>query len=84
MTFSEAPFQIGKAGLTGGVISSLNVLLKSHSRIRISVLKSATRNRLELEKMAEEIKSRVGVECDYKLIGFTIIIIRLGNKTKSL
>jgi RNA-binding protein YhbY len=77
MTFSEAQFQIGKAGLTGGIISSLNVLVKSHSRIRISVLKSATRDRAELEKMAEEIKSRVDAKCDYKLIGFTIILIRL-------
>lgn len=88
MNFSAAGFQIGKAGLNENTILSLNNAFKYHSQIRISVLKSATRNKEELIKLAEEIKEKVSYKSNYKLIGYTIILIRLSskpvNKSKSL
>lgn len=81
MNFSAVKFQIGKAGLTDNVILSLNNAFKAHSQIRISVLKSATRNKEEIIKLAESITQKTEYKCAYKILGFTIILIRLGRRT---
>ena len=80
MITKSAGFQIGKSGLTPGVLSSLNLALKTHTQIRISVLKSATRDRKDIEKMALEIVENVKFKASYRIIGFTIIIKRLSSK----
>jgi RNA-binding protein YhbY len=76
----EVKFQIGKNGLTEGVIQSLNLALKEHSRVRISVLKSSGRDKVTIKQMAESIRSKVVYDCDYRIIGFTIILIRVKAK----
>lgn len=72
----EAKFQIGKSGLTEGVVQSLNSVLKTHSRVRISVLKSFNRDKDKIKMLAEDICSKVKKKCTYKIIGFTIILMR--------
>lgn len=74
--FRIASFQIGKNGLTDGIIQSLKLSLKYHKQVRISVLKSATRSRSELQEIAEKIKSSMPVKCAYRIIGFTIILMK--------
>jgi RNA-binding protein YhbY len=76
MIISEAKFQIGKAGLTDGVAEALKLIFKTHKRIRVSVLKSAARDKNSIKAIAEGIKSKLNGKCDYKVIGFTIILIR--------
>ena len=78
----ESRFQIGKNGVTEGVIKSLNQDLKMHNRIRISVLKSAGREKDKIIKIAENIVSGVDYYCVYKLIGFTIILMRRSSYIK--
>ena len=69
-------FQIGKNGITDGTIESLELALKNHKQIRISVLKSSGRNRESIHEMAQEIKKRLLVGSDARILGFTIILIR--------
>ena len=69
-------FQIGKFGITPGVIESLELALKNHRQVRISALKSSGRNRDSMNKMGEDIVSKLKEKCDYKIIGFTIILIK--------
>lgn len=81
-------FQIGKAGLTPGIVESLNLALKHHKQIRISVLKSSGRDRKSIIDMADKIVSSVEDSCEYKIIGFTIILIKkseskIASKLKS-
>jgi RNA-binding protein YhbY len=74
-----AKFQIGKFGVTPGVIDSLELVLKNHKQVRISVLKASGRDRDNMEKMAQQIVSGLkekGEICDYKIIGFTIILVK--------
>jgi RNA-binding protein YhbY len=73
---AEAKFQIGKNGLTQGVVESLNLALKDHERVRISVLKASGRTKSTMKEMADNICSGVIYNCDYRIIGFTIILIR--------
>jgi len=76
-------FQLGKNGLASGFIDSLNLALKNNKQLRISVLKSFSRNREELEKTAKEIGEKLPTRVRIKLIGFTIVLSRT-SKPKTL
>jgi len=76
-------FQLGKNGLTPGFIDSLNIALKNNKQLRVSVLKSFSRNREELEKTAKEIGEKLPTRVRIKLIGFTIVLSRT-SKPKTL
>ena len=76
MNLFVAKFQIGKQGITDGVIESLNNAMKSHRQVRVFVLKSATRNREELKKIAESLKQKLKYKISYRIIGYTIIMIK--------
>ena len=75
-------FQIGKQGLTTGVIESLKNDLKSHKQVRVSILKSAEKERTDVNAVAKEIDD--SLTPFYKLairkIGYTIIITKLKDK----
>jgi RNA-binding protein YhbY len=77
-----AKFQIGKQGITEGTIVSLDNALKNHHQVRISVLKSAGHDRSKMPAFVEELKQRLPVTCSYRVIGFTIILNKLGKTTK--
>ena len=66
--------QIGKQRITENFIISLKNLLKKHWNVKISVLKSATRNKEEIRKFADEIIEKLGKNYTSKIIGFTIFI----------
>ena len=73
-----ASVQIGKQGLTKGMIDLLEKMFQTHELVKIAVLKSATRNRDELRKIAREICSelmkRFKKEFTFRIVGFTIFI----------
>lgn len=69
-----AQFQIGKNGLTEGVMRSLELTLKNHKQIRISVLKSAARDKNKVKEIASQIVSSSSVKLTARIIGFTIIL----------
>ncbi|MAG38382.1 hypothetical protein CMI45_03285 [Candidatus Pacearchaeota archaeon] len=73
---SEVKFQLGKNLVTPGAIKAIDNSLKTHKRVRISVLKAATRDRTELKKIAEEIKSKTEKKTEYRILGYTIILIK--------
>ena len=73
----ETKFQIGKNKLTEGLIDNIALSLKTHKQARISVLKSATRDREEIKEMGEELLRKIKIKCTYKIIGFTIILRKI-------
>lgn len=76
-------FQIGKSGVTDGVIDSLELSFKHHKQVKVSALKSSGRNRENIKEMAQEIVNKLHekkIKCDYRIIGFTIILIKSPNK----
>ena len=66
--------QIGKNGVTENFIETLKTYFKNHNSVRVSVLKSGTRDREELKKMTEEIPKKLGENFTSRAIGFTIIV----------
>lgn len=65
--------QLGKKGVTNNFIENLKNQFKKAKIVKISVLKSATRNREELRKINEEILRLMGSKFSSKIIGFTIV-----------
>ncbi|OIO80145.1 hypothetical protein AUJ84_04490 [Candidatus Pacearchaeota archaeon CG1_02_32_132] len=73
-------FNIGKNGITPGVIASLNAAFKTHKLIRISLLKNYCRDREDKEKIAEELNQKLEGYFRHNIIGFTIIMRKVGKK----
>ena len=65
---------LGKNGVTANFIETLKSHFKNHKNVRISVLKSATRNREELKKMSEKILDKLGKNFTARIIGYTIVV----------
>lgn len=71
-------FNLGKHGLTGSFIDALEKTFKKQELVKISILKSATRDRKEIKRIAQEIcaelKSKVKKNFTFKIVGFAICI----------
>ncbi len=76
-----AKFQIGKNGLTPGVVESLKNALKNHTQVRVSVLKSTGRNQEMMQKIVEELQKALPSTARFRVIGFTIVIFKRSPKT---
>ena len=67
-------FQIGKNGFTENFIDAIRKTFKNRDTVKISVLRSFSRNREEVNEIALKLCSELGKNYTYKIIGFTIII----------
>jgi len=71
----DLKFQIGKSGLTQGVLEALRKGSENYKSIRISVLKSSGRDRNSIKELADSLISGLNYEkysYTYKVIGFTM------------
>jgi len=66
--------QLGKNGITDNFIESLRNCFKNHQNVKISVLKSAGHDKMEVKKYSEEILEALGKNYTSKIIGFTIVV----------
>ena len=66
--------QLGKNKVTENFIETLRSHFKNHKNVKVSVLKSATRRRDELEKISEDILEGLGRNYTAKRLGFTIFL----------
>lgn len=66
--------QLGKNRVTENFIESLKSFFKNHENVKISVLKTVTRDKNELKNMAAEIVDKLGRNFTAKTIGYTIVV----------
>ena len=66
--------QLGKEGITENFIYGLKNYFKKHENVKISVLKSATRDKTEIKKSSDMILEKLGKKYTAKVIGFTIFV----------
>lgn len=77
---------LGKNGLTPGFLENLKKNFLKVEHVRISLLKSSTRDKEEVKKWTDEILKSLGVNYTAKVIGYTIILRKWRkskDKTKS-
>jgi len=75
--------QIGKNGLTTEFIEQVKSVFKKEKVMKISILKSACRDKSEADKMARELIKALGNKYGYKLVGYVITIIKYRKVWKS-
>ncbi len=73
-------FQIGKNGLTKDFIEHLAVPFKTRRVIKVQVLPSASKDRLRMKDVAEEIIAGLPGKYNYRVIGFTIVLMKRTNR----
>lgn len=66
--------QLGKNGLTENFIETLKTYFKNCKNVRISMLKSSTRDKKEAREISEKILEKLGKNYTAKTIGFTIVL----------
>ncbi|MFH1801259.1 MAG: YhbY family RNA-binding protein [archaeon] len=66
--------QLGKNGITENFLSTLKSHFDRHKTVRISVLRSACRDRDELKKISQKILEKLGENFSARIIGFVVII----------
>ena len=71
-----ARFQIGKNGLTDNIITSLDLALKTHRQIRISILPATNRDRDSMKSLASDLVKKLKTPSTAKVIGFIIVLNR--------
>ena len=68
--------QIGKNGLTDAFIEQVKSIFESETLVKISILKSACRDKSEAKKIAEELVGVLGKKYDYKLVGYVLTVVK--------
>jgi len=68
--------QIGKAGLTPAFINQVRKIFENEKLIKISILKSACRDKEDAKKIGEKLVKELGPKFGYKLIGYVLTIIK--------
>jgi len=68
--------QIGKNGLTEAFIGQVKSIFEKETLVKISILKSACRDKKEAEKIGNDLVRVLGKKFDYKLVGYVLTIIK--------
>ena len=68
--------QMGKNGLTPAFIDQVKSLFEGETLIKITILKSACRDKKEAEKIADELVAALGKKYDYKLVGYVLTVVK--------
>ena len=68
--------QIGKNKLSDTFIEQVKSIFKNEKLVKISILKSACRNKTEAEKIAKNLVEALGQKYNYKLVGYVLTIIK--------
>ena len=79
---STMKFQIGKNGITDGVLESLVLAFNNHKQVRVHALKSSRRQDIEdvAEIIGRKLEEKTGFAYNSRILGFTIIL----NKVKKV
>jgi len=73
---SLSEMQMGKAGLTENFLATLKTHFITHRNVRITVLKSACRDKKELKEIEKKILAYLGIKYTARSIGYTIKVKR--------
>lgn len=71
---TQSQVQLGKNKVTEKFIETLKGHFKNHDSVKVSVLKGATRDKTEMEKIIGEILDGLGKNYTAKKLGFTIFL----------
>lgn len=68
--------QIGKAGLTSAFVGQVRSIFEKETMIKISILKSACRDKRDAEKIGEDLVDALGEKYGFKLVGYVLTVTK--------
>ncbi len=74
MKSPKTTIQIGKNGLTSGIIQTIKNAFKTRKNVKIQLLKSAGHTKQKTQEIADEIIQKLGKKYTYKILGFSIFL----------
>ena len=75
--------QLGKGGLSEAFVGQVRSVFEKEKVLKISILKSACRDKKEAEKIGEDLVSRLGSKFGYKLVGYVLTVIKYRKDWRS-
>ncbi len=74
--------QIGKRGLSPEFIEQVKSIFENETLIKISILKSASRDKKEAKKIAEDLVGTLGKKYGYKLVGYVLTVTKFRKEQR--
>lgn len=68
--------QLGKNGLTPAFVEQVRSIFENEKLVKVSILKSACRDKSDAEKIADDLISQLGAKYGYKLVGYVLTIVK--------
>ena len=68
--------QMGKNGLTDAFIDQVKSIFEGETLIKVSILKSACRNKADAKKIGDDLVDALGKKYDYKLVGYVLTVVK--------
>ncbi|HDL02293.1 MAG TPA: hypothetical protein ENH20_00490 [Candidatus Pacearchaeota archaeon] len=68
--------QLGKAGLSDAFVEQVKKVFEDDKLVKISILKSACRNKGEAKKIGEDLIERLGPKYGFKLVGYVLTVVK--------
>lgn len=77
-------FQMGKYGLTPEFIEQIKGVFKNERMVKISILRSACRNKVEADEIAKKLVAELGGNYKYRLIGYVLTVMRFRKPVEKI
>ena len=68
--------QMGKNGLTPAFIDQVKSIFEGETLIKVSILKSACRDKKDAKKIGDDLVDALGKKYDYKLVGYVLTVVK--------
>ncbi|MBU3924141.1 MAG: YhbY family RNA-binding protein [Nanoarchaeota archaeon] len=68
--------QIGKSGLSEAFVEQVKSIFEGEKVLKVSILKSACRDKKDAEKIGEDLVARLGERYGFKLVGYVLTLIK--------
>ena len=68
--------QMGKAGLSEAFVKQVKGAFENETLLKISILKSACRDKKDAKKMGEDLVEELGTKYGFKLVGYVLTVIK--------
>lgn len=68
--------QLGKNGLTPEFIEQVQTIFKKEKILKITILKSACRDKKQAKEIAENLMESLGKKYKYKMVGYVLTIMK--------
>ena len=80
--FGILELQMGKNGLTDAFVEQVKRIFEKEERLKVSILKSACRDKAQAKEIAEKLADALGKNYVYRLVGYVITLNKFRREVR--